>query len=579
MAANKLDYSRLLDDEFLNRSPHPERGPGRCRAVSRGAAEVLGLQADLHAGSLRSRVSTFLYGAAMAAAVLISIIFALLLVHAHQQGVQRLHALRLPFAQRLAMGHETLPDTSPAAVHSEADDPDYDHGHVHEHAYDHEHDGDHDHELHGAADETAHHIALAGGFEATDEEHEHPHGMHEHVNPGDVVMEDHHIVPAATRALFEGDPESTPHVLLLCLPLPVKVPAQANETAAGSESSVRLSRAQRDVAHSVAEYLTETAQCYLIALRGVGAGEQANATAASTGAAPGNRTAPLFLGFSTGCGSPEDASDELDGAEAGGDFVLSTGRRLPVVFWDAGALFARSPLTAVWRGLGARRAAGSTAGGASSSTSTVAAAGPDLLGVAARLQLLWRYGGLSVDLNISADRALKVLSAYNRTDTAHVYLETTRAVLLAAPQTCNAVVFDLISAITKQSRAADGQGDTAAPDAQRMEHYDEQDVKVFDGVLNEYCRGSRGRRARSAASVTSGTTTTESYTTPEETPSSTATSTAAPAPSTRPPPVHAKATFNMLRAGPPVPSTTPQPLDIRVDTTHCKGNLVAISLA
>ncbi|KAE8750561.1 hypothetical protein FOCC_FOCC002855, partial [Frankliniella occidentalis] len=484
MAANKLDYSRLLDDEFLNRTP--ERGRG-C-AVSRGAAEVLGLQGNLPADdgwSGPSRVTVFLYGAAMAAAVLISIIFALLLVHAHQEGVQRLQTLGMPFAQRLTMDNESLLDTenelpidadeesildtSPSPTgdaHDYAEDYNYD-----DDPHEHDHGEDHDHNVHGAADETEHHIALAGGFEDADEDHDHPQGLHEHVNPGDVVMEDHHIVPA-------GDPEPPEYVLLLCLP--IKGAAQANATNI-TESTLHLSRAQRDVVHSVVEYVSEAAQCHLIVLQGVGEEAQVNATTQ----APVNGTAPKIIGFNTGCGAPEDADDELVGAEADGHFVLTTGRTLPVIRWDAASLFANSPLTSVWRNLRTRRAAGAS----SSPTSAAAsAAGPDLLGVSARVQLLWRYAGLSVDLGASSDKALKALSVFNRSDTTHVYLETTRAVLLAAPQTCNAVVFDLIKAIS--SDAADGTTQAQA------EHYDVADVKVFDDVLNAYCRGNR-RHARS----------------------------------------------------------------------------------
>lgn len=169
---------------------------------------------------------------------------------------------------------------------------------------------------------------------------------------------------------------------------------------------------------------------------------------------------------------------------------------MPVVLWDAPALFARSPLAEVWQHLHLHRAKGVAEGSVSRAATT-----SDLLDLAARLQLLWRYGGVSVDMQSSADQVLKVgdtprtassilgysiplgvawcetlysplqrlftqpcsfreitvffrqaLSAFNRTDSSHVYLETTRGALVAAPQTCNAVVFDLISAITKTTK-------------------------------------------------------------------------------------------------------------------------------
>lgn len=81
-----------------------------------------------------------------------------------------------------------------------------------------------------------------------------------------------------------------------------------------------------------------------------------------------------------------------DGAEAGGELVLASGRRLPVVLWDAALLFARSPLGSDWTRLPGQRDA----------------TGSDLLDLAARLLLLWRHGGLTVDLHASADQVLKV---------------------------------------------------------------------------------------------------------------------------------------------------------------------------
>ena len=47
----------------------------------------------------------------------------------------------------------------------------------------------------------------------------------------------------------------------------------------------------------------------------------------------------------------------------------------------------------------------------------------------------------------------------NRTDTNHVYLETTRAAVIGAPQSCNAVVFELINAVSKHQRASGVGGD------------------------------------------------------------------------------------------------------------------------
>ena len=87
----------------------------------------------------------------------------------------------------------------------------------------------------------------------------------------------------------------------------------------------------------------------------------------------------------------------MAGAEAGGDLLLASGRRLPVVLVDVAQLFARSPLD--WRRL----------------VSLTASSGSDLLDLAARLLLHWRYGGLSVDLHASADQVLKVSAVGRRT--------------------------------------------------------------------------------------------------------------------------------------------------------------------
>lgn len=141
----KLDYSRLLDDEFLNR--------GECvrvHTVTRGAAAVLGSSASLvwPAEASSTRCTTALLKVALALALMAALTFVGLLVVAHQHHSQ-LRALAMPM--------QIEPTEATIA-------PD--------------------------------HFVLAGGFHHSEEDAHLSDEMHDHVLPGDVVVEDHHIVPA-----------------------------------------------------------------------------------------------------------------------------------------------------------------------------------------------------------------------------------------------------------------------------------------------------------------------------------------------------------------------------------------------
>ncbi|XP_034242296.1 uncharacterized protein LOC117645872 [Thrips palmi] len=547
MATNptKLDYSRLLDDEFLNRGERV-----RVHTVTRGAATVLGSSASLEwrdAQGVSARCTTALLKAALALALMAALTFVALLIMAHQQH-SHLRVLAMPVQAEAAGAAQARPSLLE----------------------------------HGEKGTTLHDFVLHGGFESSLEDEEHPHDIHDHVLPGDVVVEDHHIVSA-------DEPEPTRHAVVVCLPLAIAkhvptstaTPVNAhNATDSTASFPLHLSRHQRDVVQSVTEYLSASARCHVVVLRGVDDEEATASTTASTAstAATGSPSAAGMFGhFShSGCGAWSGEDEDAAGAEHGGTLALPGGKVVPVVLWDAPALFARSPLAEVWRDLHWRKAKGASA----------ASSAIDVLDLAARLQLLWRYGGVSVDLQSSADQVLKTLSAFNRTDSSHVYLETTRGTLIAAPQTCNAVVFDLIQAIARHARHF------APP--QDHPHYDDADLRVFDGVLNDYCRSKRTTRHESTTpaasdvppsfadhpSSTAASTATASGTTASTTPSSVSS-----APTTTRSLLLARmkgvAAFGQLRAGPPPASTTPhpEPEDIHLDTTRCRGNLVAISLS
>lgn len=95
------------------------------------------------------------------------------------------------------------------------------------------------------------------------------------------------------------------------------------------------------------------------------------------------------------CSDIDSAADSA-GSELVGKVSLPGGRTLPVVRWEARSLFAGSPLAAGWEALTQRRAR------------AAGAAAVGLLDLAARIQLLWRFGGASVNLDSSADQVLKV---------------------------------------------------------------------------------------------------------------------------------------------------------------------------
>lgn len=576
--ATKLDYSRLLDDEFLNRGERV-----RVRAVTLGSAQVLDTQWSRSRAAL---LCALLLSLTVILTIGLYIFTTMLMVSAHQSGMHmqvlgmlgggaaptpKAAALSSPAleAANESAGVDMEPRPSPfqvpVAMPVLSQDPPHE---------------DPLHLRHPVEEHDAHLLAMTGHHEQADADDHDDHQDGEHSHPGDVILGDHHVEPA-------GDPDTTEHAvhaLLLCLPGDNKQTAAASRPVA---AALNLTRAQGDVVHSTVEFLVGRAQCHIVVLRNVG-GEATRAeapvrVAASNATATSIGSGPLAYFSSAGCGaSSEDAVDDTAGAEYGGEVVLPTGRSLPVVLWDAAELFARSPLAAGWRELG------------HAATSVAHSKGLDLLELAARLQLLWRFGGVTVNLHASADQVLKTLSAFNRTDTQHVYLETTRAALVAAPQTCNAVVFELVRAVSKWVPITDGS----------EEHERDGDLRVFDGVLDDYCSGRR--EARSAAeertsspppTSTSPSSTAisaedestesdseESDESASEGSDTDSASTSGPRPTATSSQAAkmGKLSFRMLRAGrPAVTTTTPGPLpeDIRVDTTRCRGNLVAISLA
>lgn len=198
----KQDYSRLLDDEFLNAG-----GRVRVRVVTRRAAEILGA-APSYTPSYTTVLACGLAAAMLGAMLTLLVCLgtpAAIIAHPHHAAHPRQPAA-LVGSSVGSSNNKTGQSMDEAAVVSSrprpASSPLLDrmkklneHGHASDESGSDEDYGHSSHE--GDAS------ALWAGFFDPGDSHEdgHPHGLHEHVHAGDVVLGDHHILAAGNSTL------------------------------------------------------------------------------------------------------------------------------------------------------------------------------------------------------------------------------------------------------------------------------------------------------------------------------------------------------------------------------------------